>query len=66
VLGLGFYLVDLGARGARRHCGNAAKMGTRAWAGEICIMGADADGAGSTFASYNANGGEVVAVAEEE
>jgi hypothetical protein len=34
VLGLGFY-PDLGARGARRNCGNAAKKGTRA--GEICI-----------------------------
>jgi hypothetical protein len=51
---LGFYLVNLGVRGARRHCGDAAKKG----------MGAE--GAGSTFASYNGNGGEVVVVAEEE
>jgi hypothetical protein len=35
-------------------------------AGEICIAGAGAEGAGSTFASYNGNGGEVVVVAEEE
>jgi hypothetical protein len=64
VLGLGFYLVNLGARGARRHCGDAAKKGMGA--GEICIAGAGADGAGSTFASYNGNGGEVVVIAEEE
>jgi hypothetical protein len=64
VLGLGFYLVDLGARGARRHYGNAAKMGTRA--GEICITGAGANGTRSTFASYNGNGGEVVAITGEE
>jgi hypothetical protein len=44
VLGLGFYLVDLGARGARRHYGNAAKMGT----------GPGADGTGSTFAAIAA------------
>ena len=44
MLGLGFYLVDLGARGARRHCGNAAKMGT----------GPGANGTGSTFAAIAA------------
>jgi hypothetical protein len=40
VLGLGFYLVNLGARGARCHCGDAAKKGMGA--GEICIAGAGA------------------------
>jgi hypothetical protein len=61
---LGFYLVNLGAIGARCHCGDASKK--RMGAGEICITGAGAEGAGSTFASYNGNGGEVVVVAEEE
>jgi hypothetical protein len=55
---LGFYLVNLEAIGARCHCGDATKKGTGA--GEICIAGAE--GAGSTFASYNGNGGEVVVV----
>jgi hypothetical protein len=55
VLGLGFYLVDLGARGARRHCGNAAKKGTVAW--EICIVGAAGEGELGRAAERASEGG---------
>jgi hypothetical protein len=50
------YLVDFGARGAQRHPPPPPPGGP----------GVGADETGSTFASYNSNGGEVVAIAEEE